>query len=371
MAIEIKNIPAQIPPYKTIGDLGKGTFGVVTKVTVDEKVCALKTSLPPLDLCRYCEDERQVSPEAVEVAIYAKLQEGDGHPLLLRCHAYQAEKDAFTFLMDYFPGQTLFKAYFEREDLPLMPLAEVWNTAEQVVSVLQFFKDRGIIHGDINPNNVLTDGRNIKVIDFGCGAILDEHKLLAIANWASYRSPSVVHCNNPELGPYGSEADTFAAGCVIRALITKRPFCFPYNERVVERFLKNHLAPRKLSSGEVNGLINGMERRTLTAMHMITLGMPTGKFLTEKILRVGLDLPKIPGGIGVPRTPTQVQDLYREVRGDEDNGILFNLSSLTNRMIKWEPDPVEDITREMQKSRRAHVIDDELESGSKKLRGEK
>lgn len=362
MAIELKNVSSVFPRFTTVGDLGSGAFGVVSKVETDDKIFALKESLAPLWLGRSDIEGNCICAEQVEVEINDLLQTKGPHPHLLRCLAYKVEEGAFSILMEYFPGKTLYAAHFAEDNL--MPLQRVKQTAYELLSVLQFFKEMGVVHCDLNPNNILID-KTIKVIDFGAGIINGKHRPSKKVNWASYRAPSVFD------GPYSHEADTFSAGCVIRALTTGKLKPFPYDENFVDAFLLAQREISQKSSAEQDVMIDRFEKTALTAMHKITLGPPTGRFAAkEEIVSATTKLPNIPGGIGKPITPEEVRDLCRKVRAGEDNTTLFFLSVLTDEMIRWEPSDVEKILQKMKEERIHDSVNPESPRPCKKMRSE-
>ncbi|KAG7256753.1 hypothetical protein CRUP_035400 [Coryphaenoides rupestris] len=89
----------------------------------------------------------------------------------------------------------------------MLPLRQIRDTLELVASVLVRLDDHGIIHGNVNPENIMVSGyREVKLIDFG-----DRPQTLP------YRSPEIL------LGlPFTGAIDMWSLGCVAAELLTGR-----------------------------------------------------------------------------------------------------------------------------------------------------
>jgi outer membrane protein assembly factor BamB len=120
----------------------------------------------------------------------------------------------------YVPGPSLYEAV--NTDGPL-PEAAVWRLAAGLAEALRAVHDRGLVHRDLKPTNVLLAADGPRVIDFGVARALDGTSLTTTG--ITFGTPSYM---SPEQGmgdPLGPVSDVFSFGCVLCFAATGRvPF---------------------------------------------------------------------------------------------------------------------------------------------------
>ena len=85
------------------------------------------------------------------------------HPAIVRVlEPYGDENGQYYFVMEYLPGGTLHAAVQELEVKP----AQALRMIVQVGHALQFAHERGLVHRDVKPSNVMVDGDQGKLTDF-------------------------------------------------------------------------------------------------------------------------------------------------------------------------------------------------------------
>ena len=95
----------------------------------------------------------------------AKAIAGLSHPNIVKVYDVIYHEDVPAIIMEYIDGITL-KEYIEREGV--LKWKEALHYVVQILRALQHAHDKGIVHRDIKPQNImlLMDG-TIKVMDFG------------------------------------------------------------------------------------------------------------------------------------------------------------------------------------------------------------
>jgi serine/threonine-protein kinase len=196
---------------RELGQGGMATVYLARDVKHNRKV-ALKVLKP--ELAVVVGAERFLA----EIETTANLQ----HPHILPLFD-SGEADSFLFyVMPYVEGETLADR-IEREKQ--LPVDEALGIATSVASALQHAHDRGVIHRDIKPGNILlADGQPI-VADFGIalavgagsGARLTETGLSMGTPY--YMSPEQA-MGDQSVGP---ASDTYALACVLFEMLVGEP----------------------------------------------------------------------------------------------------------------------------------------------------
>ena len=153
--------------YEVLGEIGRGGMGVVylARHRLMDRPVALKVLNQRLT----------ARPEAVErfrgeVQAAAKLD----HPNVVRVHDADQAGDLHFLVMEFVEGTDLARLVRERGPLPV-PVA--CGYARQAALGLQHAHERGLVHRDVKPSNLmLTPGGTVKVLDFGLASLLAKHE---------------------------------------------------------------------------------------------------------------------------------------------------------------------------------------------------
>jgi serine/threonine protein kinase len=146
------------------------------------------------------------------------------HPNIVSIFDRGASEDGTYYIaMEYLPGGTLKDRIISEETLSPQTAAEV---ALQTAEALQAAHNRGIIHRDIKPRNILiTDSGDVKVTDFGIARAAEatttaSSHLGDILGTAKYMSPE--QAMGERVGP---ASDLYSLGVVLYEMLTGRvPF---------------------------------------------------------------------------------------------------------------------------------------------------
>ena len=91
------------------------------------------------------------------------LKEMD-HPNVCRLYEANFDSNSPWFAMERYKGNTVAEELDQYGPAP----EKIWfDRARDILSALKYVHSKKIIHGDLNPGNVIIDGRGAKLIDFG------------------------------------------------------------------------------------------------------------------------------------------------------------------------------------------------------------
>ncbi|MBK7876838.1 MAG: serine/threonine protein kinase [Planctomycetes bacterium] len=214
----------ELPPAPTIEELAphfpqltldtliaRGGMGAVYKAkqTQLDRVVALKV-LDPGIASRPGFAERF----AREAKALAQL----AHPGIVTVHEYGQAGPWFYFVMEFVDGTSLRQMIRAKSVAPREALSIVMQTCD----ALQFAHDRGVVHRDVKPENVLVTRRGqVKVLDFGLAKVFGRGDALLTRTSQVMGTP---HYMAPEQWERPLEvdhrADIFALGVVFYELLT-------------------------------------------------------------------------------------------------------------------------------------------------------
>ena len=201
--------------YKIVRNLGSGTMGVVLLVSKDDEYYAMKilrSEMGGLD------SDRKLQRFSREAEILTQIN----HPNIVRFFEYGVSpKDNVPyFVMEFVAGQPL-SLHIENGDLQIH---EKLHIVKQIASALAFIHERGIIHRDVKPANILVTGqKEVKLSDFGIARIADSdltitHEMLGSP---AYMSPEAFDASKKK----DQRSDIFSLGTICYELLTGiKPF---------------------------------------------------------------------------------------------------------------------------------------------------
>lgn len=152
----------------------------------------------------------------------AKLAGRLQHPNIVTVYEVGQDQGVYFIAMEYVDGESLSRFVASHPDFSLGDRVEL---IRQVALALQHAHDRGVLHRDIKPGNILVTGdRRVKVADFGIGKLLtgsaDLTRTGQMIGSPAYMSPEQVRGEKLD-----GRTDFFSLGVVFYELLTgSRPF---------------------------------------------------------------------------------------------------------------------------------------------------
>ncbi|MCU1348940.1 MAG: serine/threonine protein kinase with repeat [Acidobacteria bacterium] len=235
----------RIAHYKLIGVVGAGAMGEVylaedehLRRRVAVKVIATAGAADPTARRRFLREAEAASALT--------------HPNIAHVYDIGTDDGIDYIAMEYIEGETL----AARLARGAMPIEAIVDLALQLADALAAAHDRGIVHRDVKPSNLMIDSRGgLKMLDFGLarmetapvdsdGETLSHPTVTTpglIVGTTSYMSPEQA------LGePAVPASDVFSAGVVLYELITgRRPFAGRTAADTLHRL--THLEPEALA----------------------------------------------------------------------------------------------------------------------------
>lgn len=233
--------------------IGVGGMAVVYKAydTIDDRIVAVK--ILKEEYLANEEFRRKFKNESKAIAIL-------NHPNIVKVYDVSFGERIQYIVMEYVDGITL-KEYITEQGM--INWKEAIHFEMQILAALQHAHDKGIIHRDIKPQNIilLQDG-SIKVADFGIARFArSETKTMTNGAIGS------VHYISPEQakGDYTDErADLYSAGVVLYEMITGT---VPFNADSAVSIAIMQLQKEAKAPREINPSIpRGLEQITMHAM---------------------------------------------------------------------------------------------------------
>src|SRR5262249_22560475 len=147
------------------------------------------------------------------------------HPNVIRAFDADQVGDLLYIVMEYVAGRSLDHLL---DDRGALPAAEVVDYMAQAARGLAHAHERGIVHRDVKPPNLLlSDEGQIKVLDLGLSALMEVDSAASYAT-AAGMVVGTVHYMSPEQAlalNVDFRSDLFSLGCTMYQLLSGRlPF---------------------------------------------------------------------------------------------------------------------------------------------------
>ncbi|MBL8991571.1 MAG: serine/threonine protein kinase, partial [Phycisphaerae bacterium] len=237
----------QIPGYKLLGKLGAGAMATVYK--------ARQLSLDRLVAIKVLPRKFTQSAQFIE-RFYAEGRSAAqlNHPNIVQAYDVGKAGDYHYFVMEYVEGRTVYddivkhKRFEERDAIDI---------TMQIAEALLHAHDRGLIHRDVKPKNIMITKEGVaKLADMGLARAITDKEAAEAEQGKAFGTPYYI---SPEqirgelkIGP---PADIYSLGATLYHMVTGSvPFDGKNPSAVMHHHLKSPLVPPdhvnpKLSAG--------------------------------------------------------------------------------------------------------------------------
>jgi len=200
--------------YELIEEIARGGMGVVWK--------ARQTSLNRTVALKMIRAGALASADEVqrflrEAEAAANLQ----HPNIVAIHEVGEHGGQHYFSMDYVAGRDLGALVRERP----LPAQRAAHYVKIIAEAIHFAHQRGTLHRDLKPQNVLIDDADQpRITDFGLAKFMAEDSRLTqtgvVMGSPSYMPPEQAAGRQEEIGPH---SDVYSLGAMLYELLTGQP----------------------------------------------------------------------------------------------------------------------------------------------------
>jgi WD40 repeat protein len=206
--------PVELPGFEILDELGRGGMGVVYRAFQVRlsRLVALKVLRGGV----YADAvERERFRTEAEAA--ARLQ----HPSIIQIYEVGEHAGQPYVALEYVDGGSLAQ---KLAGAPLLP-RQAAALLETLARAMHYAHQRGVVHRDLTPNNVLltTEGHP-KIADFGLAKLVvggaEQTQSGAILGTPSYMAPEQAGGKSREVGP---ATDVYALGAILYEALTGRP----------------------------------------------------------------------------------------------------------------------------------------------------
>ncbi|KUG03778.1 serine/threonine protein kinase prkc, regulator of stationary phase [hydrocarbon metagenome] len=207
----------------------------------------------------FSQDKSFVHKFRTEALAAARLS----HPNIVNIFDVGEEESIHYIVMEYIEGQTLQRIINEQAPLPVKKAVDI---AIMICYGIQHAHERGIIHRDIKPHNILiTTQGTVKVADFGIAQAVNKKTITFGGD-----IEGSVHYISPEQAKGDSVSpatDIYSLGCVLYEMLTAKP---PFDAESMITVALKHIHDEPQSPRISNPLIPlPLEKIVLKAMEKV------------------------------------------------------------------------------------------------------
>lgn len=216
--------------YRIGRKVGEGGFGTVRKIVhkLNGEIRAIKTI-----------HKKLLKTDAERKSLFSEVSilKGLSHPNIIHLYEYFQDEKNFYMITEFCGGGELFERIVHSGAFSEAVAA---GYMRQILSVIAYCNDRGVMHRDFKPENFLLDSTeenaNLKVIDFGSATEFRTGRVYSQrVGTPFYIAPEVLKKN------YNEKCDVWSAGVNMYIMLCGYP---PFDGQTDEKILKRVISGR-------------------------------------------------------------------------------------------------------------------------------
>jgi serine/threonine protein kinase len=270
--------------YRIVGKLGIGGMGVVYDAEDTRLPRRVALKFLPQELAGDPEASRRLQREAETIAVL-------NHPNICTIYEIDEHEGSRFIAMERLDGINL-KLHMTRTTLAD---GDVVAIARQIAAALEAAHEKGIVHRDVKPGNIMVGPGMVKVLDFGLARRFKMPETGEVTLYGSTmpgRPLGTANYMAPERilqGPLDPRSDLFSLGVVMYEMATGRlPFAGASPGETVTNVLENQPTPLTKLSPERAASLERIVMRLL-------IKDPDARFQTARELQGALSAPASKG----------------------------------------------------------------------------
>lgn len=211
-------VPDRIGKYVIINEVGQGSTGRV--FLSHDPYYGRDVAIKVYNLENESDEQKSSVTRKMffnEAQMVGRLQ----HPNIVPIYDAGEEGGQYYVVTEHIHGARTLAAYTKPDNL--LRIDDVVEIIYKCAKALYYAHNRGVVHRDIKPNNImLTNDNDVRIIDFGIALVSDSDisRIEGIAGSPSYMSPEQV-----QSAEITAQSDIYSLGAVMYELLTGfRPF---------------------------------------------------------------------------------------------------------------------------------------------------
>ena len=263
MPLEFDLVVEALPAYEVGTELGRGAWGVVLSGTHRQLRRAVAIKQLPREFGADPNVRARFLSEARTLALF-------DHPHIVHINDFVEYEGVCLLIMDQLTGGTVGTRFRSEGFTPQAACALILAAC----AGLQYAHERGVLHRDVKPENLMFSGEGVlKVVDFGIAKLVGGSSMLATRAGSTLGTPAYIAPEQARSQPLSPATDVYATATVLYELLTGR---LPYPEAddpIAAIYQHIHEDARPLL--EVNDTVPPeMARIVDGALHRDPLGRP-------------------------------------------------------------------------------------------------
>lgn len=240
-----REVIGRLASYDLLAELGRGAMGIVYKAYSLKlrRAVAIKVIIAGEQA-----SQRAIARFHNEAMLAARLS----HPNIIPIFDSGEENGQHYFVMEFIEGRSLGDMIGDRS----LRLDEAARLVAQAARALHYAHERGVVHRDVKPDNIMVDeAGQARIADFGLAKEDNESPAVTVGGAAvgtpNYMPPEQA---NGELHAIGPRSDVYALGATLYHALAGRPMFVGQSViQVLTQVLKKEPAPPSKYAEELLG----------------------------------------------------------------------------------------------------------------------